>query len=316
MSMSFTNDFLYSYECIVSGTDLTIDLATESGLTTPTVTPTTPTVALAEQTFTDGQLSPTELGYFEGSDPGTTGFTYVGTFTQGAVIGVVVATVDGFFVYTDGILTDTDGTSDGFNVTTYSGTTDYVLCFCSGTEIATPAGVQKIEDLRIGDVVDVIGKAPQEIRWIGRQLRMIDRSKVNTPIKVNAGALDEGVPSKDLFVSPDHAILIDGLLVTARSLVNNESITWVDRIGELVEFFHIELDNHELLIANNTPAESFLDEIPRSYFDNWREWTELNRETMSCEPLPYLRVKSRRQLPSKIFSAITDRALLIQADRS
>jgi hypothetical protein len=308
MSMSFTNDFLYSYECSVTGTDVTILTGTQSAL------PTSP-VALAEQTFVNGELSGTELGYFEGTDSSTTGFTYVGTFTQGGVIGVVVQTSDGFFVYSDGILTDGDGTSDGETVTTFDNATAYVLCFCGGTEIATPSGIQKIEDLRIGDLVEVVGKAPQEIRWIGRQLRMIDHSKVNTPIKVNAGALSEGVPSKDLFVSPDHAIFFDGLLATARSLVNNDSVTWVDEIGELVEFFHIELDNHELLIANNTPAESFLDEIPRSHFDNWREWVELNRQTMSCEPLPYLRVKSRRQLPSKIFSAIADRALLIRAER-
>ena len=70
--------------------------------------------------------------------------------------------------------------------------------------------------------------------------------------------------------------------------------------------YHIELDSH-IFIANNTLAESYLDEVPRSRFDNWREWVDLGREPMSGEGLPYLRVKSRRQLPDKLKSEVDKR---------
>jgi len=300
MSVS-ANDFSYSYECTIAGTTVTVDLLTEAAL------PTAP-VALAEQIMVDQLLSPNEAGYFEEMDTTLTGFTYYGAFSQGSVSAVVVQTTDGDFVYANGSLLDLDGTADdSLEVTGVDNVSNYVLCFRSGTEISTPQGNRRVEDLRVGDLVNVVGKSPQEVRWIGRQFRVIDTTRRHTPVVIRAGALEDGVPSQDLYLSPDHAILIEGLLVTARSLVNNSSISWCDSIGEPIAYFHIELDAHELLIANNTLAESYLDEVPRSHFDNWQEWVELDREVMVGEGLPYLRVKSRRQLPEKLKSEVDKR---------
>lgn len=87
------------------------------------------------------------------------------------------------------------------------------------------------------------------------------------PVTIEPGALTEGVPSRRLRVSPDHALYIDGVLVPAKALINWNSIRQNDS-EQLVTYYHIELDRHGALFAENTPAESFLDTGHRGIFDN------------------------------------------------
>ncbi|MHB2211527.1 Hint domain-containing protein [Methylobacterium sp. CM6257] len=70
-------------------------------------------------------------------------------------------------------------------------------------------------------------------------------------------SLSDGVPARDLLVSPDHALWLYDLFVAAGHLVNGTSITRGEIIRDLT-YWHIALDSHELLLAENTPAESFL----------------------------------------------------------
>ncbi len=81
--------------------------------------------------------------------------------------------------------------------------------------------------------------------------------KHDLPVRIRAGALAEGMPAGDLLVSPDHALMVDGLFVAAGHLVNGTSITRGEAAVDLT-YWHIELDSHDLLMAENTPAESFL----------------------------------------------------------
>jgi hypothetical protein len=166
------------------------------------------------------------------------------------------------------------------------GTLLTVVCFAMGTRIAAENGDIAIEDLREGDRVVTLqeGKAVlQPVRWIGRRrldLRNNPNAWAVAPVRIHASAFADGVPSCDLVVSPDHAVLVDGGLIPARQLINHMSICQeTDRTS--VEYFHVELDSHSILLAEGLPAESYLDTGNRGFFGNSNEPVQLHPD-LSC----------------------------------
>ena len=101
-------------------------------------------------------------------------------------------------------------------------------CFAAGTRILTPAGQVKVEDLAEGDtVLTASDGGVQKIIWAGRRTvdltRHVMPEKV-IPVIVLAGAFGPGLPERDLKLSPDHALLIDGVLIEAKTLVNGSTV--------------------------------------------------------------------------------------------
>lgn len=153
-------------------------------------------------------------------------------------------------------------------------------CYVRGTRIATPEGERAIETLAIGEMVSTAGGAARAIRWIGRRGyagRFLAASPQAQPIRIRAGALEDGVPRRDLLVSPKHAMLIDGLLVPAEDLLNGVSVRREAGL-DAVEYLHIELDSHDVLIAEGAPSESFVDCDSRGIFHNAAEYAALYPE--------------------------------------
>ncbi len=154
-----------------------------------------------------------------------------------------------------------------------SGGTLLMVCFAAGTRIETEQGEIAVEALRIGDQVltlDGDQRAFRPVRWIGRRrlrLRAHPEPRLAAPIRIGAGAFDANVPHRDLVVSPDHAIHVGGALIPARLLVNHLSIVQeMDRRS--VEYFHVELDRHSILLAEGLETESYLDSGNRGFFSN------------------------------------------------
>jgi len=81
---------------------------------------------------------------------------------------------------------------------------------------------------------------------------------------VRAGAFDDGKPRRDLWLSPDHAVLVDEMLIPIKFLANGMSIEQVP--VDKVAYYHIELAEHDVLLAEGLPAESYLDTGDRSNF--------------------------------------------------
>ena len=158
-----------------------------------------------------------------------------------------------------------------------SGTgTEVVACFAAGTRIATPYGEVPVERLRVGDAVTTGGGETVAVKWIGRRGYGADMVAANPqlrPVRVRADALASGVPARDLLVSPSHALLVDGVLVPAAALVNGRSIA--SAASGAVAYFHIELDRHEILLANGAPAESFVPIAGRAMFQNASEFVAM-----------------------------------------
>lgn len=143
----------------------------------------------------------------------------------------------------------------------------FVGCFLTGSRIATSEGSVCVEELTVGALVMTHSGQARPVRWLGH--RGIDCSRyadpaVVWPICIRAGAFSEHQPARDLWVSPGHSILVDGMLMQAGTLVNGASILQVAR--ERVEYWHVELDSHDILIAEGLPAESYLDIGNRTAF--------------------------------------------------
>ena len=142
-------------------------------------------------------------------------------------------------------------------------------CYAAGTHILTDHGERPVEMLRPGDYV-LAGNALRKIRWVGRTRVTLsghpDPDAV-LPIRITAGGLAPNQPHRDLLVSPDHAILIDEILIPAYRLLNGATIRR-DYDRATVDYHHIELDTHDLLLAEGVRAESYLDTGNRALFDH------------------------------------------------
>ncbi|QDH25188.1 hypothetical protein D5366_08165 [Neokomagataea tanensis] len=161
-----------------------------------------------------------------------------------------------------------------FNISTSanqydSGDVQVVVCYLLGTEIATALGHKTVENLVAGDKVLVRRGdelVEEEISWVGHKtVHVSEGQDERYPVRIKANAFAENVPSKDLLVTPEHCLYIDGKFVPARMLVNDHSIT-IDRSASTFEVYHVELAQHGVLVANGLEAESYLDTGNRSTF--------------------------------------------------
>ncbi len=164
-----------------------------------------------------------------------------------------------------------------------------VACYCAGTHIRTPEGDVPVETLQAGNaVVNRTGKS-RIIRWIGQRSyagRFLLANPGVQPIRFQAGSLGGGLPRRDLLVSPEHAMWFDGLLVPARCLVNGSTITQARGL-QRVDYFHVELSSHDIILAEGAASETFLDDDSRGMFHNASTFAALFPDAKpgrSCAP--------------------------------
>lgn len=171
-----------------------------------------------------------------------------------------------------------------------------VACFAAGTRIATPSGEVRIEALRAGDLVTTASGEARPIIWIGRRrvdCRYHPSPEEIQPIRIRAHAFGPGEPRRDLLLSPDHALYREGVLIPVKYLINGESVAQVN-VREVM-YFHIELERHDVVLANGLAAETYLDVDDRGAFTNggavtvlhpiFGGETSLRWEADGCAPL-------------------------------
>ncbi|MEM9272012.1 MAG: Hint domain-containing protein [Cyanobacteria bacterium P01_F01_bin.143] len=174
-------------------------------------------------------------------------------------------------------------------------------CFLTGTQILTEKGYKSVETLEIGDKVQT-AEGMEIVKWIAHQTvtpREITNPLRGNPIQIKAGALGDNLPGRDLFVSPDHALFVDGLLINAGALVNDISIVQTKPTENFV-YHHVELEKHAILIAEGVYAESYLPQKEdRQQYDNGAEYEELYPEgsNLMLWPMDYPRISSWNKVP-------------------
>ncbi|MFK0164176.1 Hint domain-containing protein [Rhizobium sp. NPDC090279] len=139
-------------------------------------------------------------------------------------------------------------------------TLTFTSCFLRGTLIRTPEGDIPVEDLRVGDLV-VTHNGVADIKWVGRRRidpKSIDRPRDTLPVRIQAGAIAENVPSRDLYVSPDHCMFLEESLIPAKFLINGTTITQEATLVPF-EYYHIELEQHSIILAEGSQTETYLD---------------------------------------------------------
>ena len=205
---------------------------------------------------TEGSVDLTNLAFVTGATAVAIGTTL--TLTDGG-------TTEEFTLNTSGTGTNFFAFQDGGTdvvVTTIS-------CFRRGTMIATDRGEVPVEHLREGDLALTAQGETRPIVWLGhRRTNCSNHPRPGTvwPVRIMAGAFADGAPHDDLYLSPDHAVFVDGVLIPVRHLINGISIVQ-EAVAE-VEYWHVELGRHDILRAEGLAVESYLDTGNRTAFEN------------------------------------------------
>lgn len=188
---------------------------------------------------------------------------------------------------------------------------DFTTCFAAGTLIAAPNGEIEVETLTIGDMLLTQDGRTVPVKWIGRQTvhKLFTPAERFAPVRIAAGALGEGLPHTDLVLTADHALIIDDLAINAGALVNGTTITCdpIDSLPDRVTYYHIETENHDVILANGAPAETFVDYVGRKAFDNFAEYIDLYGEERAIYEMDRPRVSAARLLPPDIRARLADR---------
>ena len=171
------------------------------------------------------------------------------------------------------VLAGVDFLAASFRIDAGSGgavlSTDAAPCFAAGTRVATLGGEMAVEALRPGDAVLTVEGRVMRVRWVGHRrvaCRHHPRPWDVQPVRIGAGAFGPGRPARPLFLSPDHAVACDGVLVPVRYLLNGATVVQGD--VEAVTYWHVELERHALLLAEGLACESYLDTGNRGAFAN------------------------------------------------
>jgi len=209
--------------------------------------------------------------HFDSTNAGSNSITLPG----GAIL--TIAGLGSYTVGTDtlpsgsnlhGSFTLPNGSGASFTDFDSFGSTGAPVCFTEGTFILTPKGEVVVDDLVVGDHIVTAQGAALPIRWIGtREMAFTPTQAKHRPIQIKAGALGNGVPSRDLAVSPQHCLLLQGaelerhfgqpyVFARAEKLIAFPGVR-VMKGKKRTRYFALLLDQHQIIRANGAWTESF-----------------------------------------------------------
>ena len=179
-------------------------------------------------------------------------------------------------------------------------------CFLTGTRIATPSGEVAVEDLRTGDFVTTADGRSVEVKWMARQtyrqFRNLALPEKHAPVCISAGALGHGLPHTDLYLTADHGMILDDMVVNAGAMVNGDTIRFVplSEMSSEFTYYHVETEHHDEILANGAASETFIDYVGRKGFDNHQEYLDLYGSERIIPEMKRLRVSAKRLLPPQL----------------
>jgi len=191
--------------------------------------------------------------------------------------------------------------------------TAVAVCFLKGTRIWTPDGESGVEDLRINDLVVTSSGEAKPIQWVWR--RRFERQSGQkwdeniVPIRVARSALGPNTPHRDLYLSRNHCLYVDDVLIPAVDLINGSSIARADATYlREIEYFHIKLDRHSVIYADGAACET-LRAVTAVNSDSleFEEYRRLHGDSLPDEPMaPVLGYNGgRARLRGRIRSVVS-----------
>jgi Hint domain len=185
-------------------------------------------------------------------------------------------------------------------------------CLLRGTRVLTPHGERRVEDLAIGDAVVTL-RGESRIQWIGRRLSSRETNKEGwvrgiLPVRFSRGALAPNLPHSNLWVSQEHALLIDDLEIRAVELVNGTSIA-IDTCenSNQIEYLHIKVADASFIFAEGVPSESlvFSNSFGLGAFDNIEEFEQLHGSAEVPSAREVIALGRRARIQSHLRSALS-----------
>ena len=192
-----------------------------------------------------------------------------GSAPSGGSLQVTITGPDSNGNGSDGFVTYYDAAGNVTGTLQFEEIEEIVPCFTPGTMIATPKGERRVEDLQEGDRVITRDNGIQQIRWVGHKpltWQQMEAAKHLKPVLIQAGSLGNGLPERDMLVSPNHRVLVANdrtalyfeereVLVSAKHLVDNKGVHRVDTMG--TTYIHFMFDHHEVVLSDGAWTESF-----------------------------------------------------------
>ncbi|WP_372605380.1 Hint domain-containing protein, partial [Actibacterium sp.] len=192
-----------------------------------------------------------------------------GAAPAGGSVKVTYTNVDSDGNGFDGFVTFYDNGGGTLGTMDFENIEDVIPCFTPGARIATPKGERLVQDLKPGDKVITRDNGIQEIRWIGEKAltgRDLAKAQHLKPVLIKAGALGQGLPERDMIVSPNHRMLVANdrtalyfeereVLVAAKHLVNTRGIHALNPMN--TTYIHFMFDQHEVVLSDGSWTESF-----------------------------------------------------------
>ncbi|MFW6684489.1 Hint domain-containing protein [Komagataeibacter intermedius] len=168
-------------------------------------------------------------------------------------------------------------TSDGnlyISTTPMNSTGDngVLVCFLAGSMIATPDGAIAVEKIKENDTVLALVNGqhvPRTVVWAGKAQASVRAGvaddEAGYPVRIRQNAISDGVPYKDMLITTEHCLFFNGRFIPARMLVNGRSVLYDYSITSY-EYYHIELEEHAIIMADGMLTESYLDTGNRRAF--------------------------------------------------
>jgi Hint domain len=185
-------------------------------------------------------------------------------------------------------------------------------CFLRGTRVLTPCGERRVEDLEIDDAIITL-RGESRIQWIGRRLSLRKANKASwaneiLPVRFSRGAVGPNLPHSDLWVSQEHALLIDGVSIRAVELANGKSIAidFCENANEL-EYLHIKVADPSFIFAEGLPSETlvFSNVFDIGGFDNIEEYQRLYGSAEIAGSRDVIALGRRDRIKSHLRSALS-----------
>ncbi|WP_081370046.1 Hint domain-containing protein [Granulibacter bethesdensis] len=147
-----------------------------------------------------------------------------------------------------------------------------LVCFLGGSMISTPEGEKPVETIYPGNSILALENGQpvaRKVIWSGIATAHVNQDlpddQAGYPVRIRKDAISDQVPYKDMLITPDHCLYLEGYFIPARLLVNGRTIFY-DRSFTSYQYYHIETEKHAVITADGVLTETYLDTSNRRQF--------------------------------------------------